>query len=90
MTDTRAQHVSMLVVAGAVVVPLLVVSWLMDRRVRRRGASVVDGKAIFDEVREGVRDAKVVDSVWIPPTGGDAYSWTSWSRRNRGGRPPPL
>jgi hypothetical protein len=51
---------------------------------------VVDGKAIFDEVREGVRDAKVVDSVWIPPTGGDAYSWTSWSRRNRGGRPPAL
>ncbi|MGY5883356.1 hypothetical protein [Modestobacter lacusdianchii] len=62
---------------GLLLLGLLVAGWVMDRGVRRRGSRVVHHSDIWREVREGNRDARVVD-----PRVRDS-SWTSWSRRNR-------
>jgi hypothetical protein len=65
---------------GLALLVLLVVSWRMDRAVRRRGSRVLHSADVWYEVREGRRDAGVVS-----PFAKDSrdYSWTSWTRRNR-------
>lgn len=78
-------------VVGGVVVALLLATWRMDRGARRRGARVLGSGEVWREVREGVRDARVLDnSVLLPPNGQrENYGWTSWSRRNHGHRHGP-
>jgi len=71
------------IVVGTVLGGLLLMSWLLDRRANRRKARLVGSRDIWREVREGRRDARVIDSV-IPGKGNN--DWTSWSRRGRGGR----
>jgi hypothetical protein len=66
-------------VVGLVLAALLVVGWLMDRSVRRRGSRVTYSGDVWREVREGRRDAEVTN----PFAGKGDYSWSSWNRRNR-------
>lgn len=75
------------IIAG-IVIALLLASWLMDRSAKRRHARIADSRDIYNEVREGVRDSRTIDSTFLPP-GGKDYTWTSWSRRNRGDRQGP-
>jgi hypothetical protein len=76
----------MWVVIGLVLAALLVLSALMDRGTRHRGARVIASGDIWREVREANRDSRVIDSGPLPPRDKDVYGWTSWTRRNRGGR----
>ncbi|WP_138759799.1 hypothetical protein [Modestobacter altitudinis] len=64
-------------VALAAVLSLLLVAWLMDRAVRRRGSRVLHSGDVWRDVRESRRDAEVTS-----PFSSD-NSWSSWSRRNR-------
>jgi hypothetical protein len=65
-------------VVGLVLAGLLLVAWRMDAAVRRRGSRVLSSGDVWHEVRESRRDADLVNPV------ANDYSWTSWSRRNRG------
>ncbi|WP_138732992.1 hypothetical protein [Modestobacter excelsi] len=56
---------------------LLLVGWLMDRAVRRRGSRVLHSADVWRDVRESRRDAEAT-SVFS-----NDNSWSSWSRRNR-------
>jgi len=71
-------------VIGAVLALFLLAAWLMDRSARRHGTRVLDSKDIQREVREGHRDARMIDNGSLLPA--QDISWTSWSRRNHGGR----
>ena len=72
----------MWVVIGVVLAALLLVSALLDRGARRRGARVVASEDIWNEVREANRDSRVIDSGFVPPRDKGLYGWTSWNRRN--------
>ena len=68
-------------VIGGVIAVLLLVSWLMDRSAKRRGRRTLASGDIVAAVRDGRRDAEVVnDAGGLLPRD---VSWTSWSRRNR-------
>lgn len=67
-------------VLGGLVALLLLSAALMDRNARRRRARVVDSRDIWNHVREGRRDAKMVDNTPLL-TPKDA-SWTAWSKRD--------
>jgi hypothetical protein len=68
-------------VIGGVIAVLLLVSWLMDRSAKRRGRRTLASSDIAAAVRDGRRDAEVVnDAGALLPRD---VSWTSWSRRNR-------
>jgi hypothetical protein len=60
-----------------VLLGLLLVAWLMDRSVRRRGSRVLHHQDVWHEVRESRRDAEVMGPL------AQDNSWTNWSRRNR-------
>ncbi len=67
-------------VIGSVLAVLLLTAWWADRAVRRRGSRVLHHSDVWYQVREGRRDAELLN----PFAGGaEDYSWTSWSRRNR-------
>jgi hypothetical protein len=66
-------------VVGLVLAVLLSTAWWIDRGVRRRGSRVLHHSQVWYDVRESRRDAELVN----PFAGGEDYSWTSWSRRNR-------
>ena len=63
-------------VVGGLLLVLLLVSWRMDRSVRRRGSRVLGSADVGYEVREGRRDAEVMHPLGDP-------SWTSWNRRDQ-------
>ena len=66
---------------GGLLAVLLLVSWLMDRSARRRGQRTVNSRDLSTAVRDGRRDAAVVNDAG--PLLPKDVSWTSWSRRNR-------
>ena len=72
-------------IVGIVVAALLLAGALMDRNARRRGGRVLGSSDIWYQVREADRDSRVIDNSVAPPAGRDS-GWTSWGRRNSGGR----
>lgn len=65
------------IAVGVVLVLLLAVAWWLDHMARRRGARSHHHSDVWREVREGRRDAEVVNPFV------QDNSWTSRSRRNR-------
>lgn len=65
------------IAVGVVLTLLLGVSWWMDHSARRRGARSQHHSDVWFQVREGRRDAEVMNPLVRD------NSWTSWSRRNR-------
>lgn len=65
-------------VIGVVLAAVLAAAWWADAGVRRRGSRVRHHSDVWFEVREGRRDAEAVNPI------ARDYTWTSWSRRNRG------
>jgi hypothetical protein len=61
---------------------VLVAAWLMDRAARRRRARVLSSRDVWTQIREGKRDARLVDSPAYLAAREDT-SWTSWGRRNQ-------
>ena len=68
-------------VIGGLLVLLLLVSWLMDVSAKKRGARTITSKDISSAVRDGRRDAAVINDAG--PLLPKDVSWTSWSRRGR-------
>lgn len=66
---------------GGLLVVLLLVSWLMDVSAKRRGSRTTTSKDISSAVRDGRRDAAVINDAG--PLLPKDVSWTSWSRRGR-------
>jgi len=68
-------------VIGGLLVLLLLVSWLMDVSAKKRGARTITSKDISSAVRDGRRDAAVINDAG--PLLPKDVGWTSWSRRGR-------
>lgn len=69
-----------LLIAAAVLAPLLIVAWVIDRRGRKHGHQPGDPSAIYRAARDGRSDARAIDSA---PYMTKDVSWTAAHRRNK-------
>jgi hypothetical protein len=68
------------IVAAAIVGPLLVACYLIDRRDRKRGHEIASPADITCATRDGRSDARAIDSM---PSMTKDVSWTASHRRKR-------
>jgi hypothetical protein len=69
-----------ILIAAAIVAPLLLACWLIDRRGRKRGHPTGDPSAITRAAGEGRSDARAIDAI---PSMTKDLSWTSAHRSNK-------
>jgi hypothetical protein len=69
-----------ILIAAAIVAPLLLVCYLIDRRDRKRGHQIGDPSAIARATRDGRSDARAIDAM---PSMTKDVSWMSAHRNKR-------
>jgi hypothetical protein len=69
-----------ILIAAAIIAPLVIVCRLIDRRDRKRGHQIGDPSAIARATSEGRSDARAVERM---PSMSNDLSWTAAQRKNK-------
>jgi hypothetical protein len=69
-----------ILIGVAIVAPLVLFCWWIDRRDRKRGHQIGDPSAIAHATSDGRSDARAIDKM---PSMTKDLSWTAAQRRNK-------